>query len=187
MTLEEGETQTITVREFDNKTVTFTNDYTKNASPVVISKIVKGLFGDHEKSFNFVVTVNNGDGHEFNLKHGQSSDAVIEAKVRDTLIITENDVAGYTVSAVIRGKSGNELTYKMDVPDKEAATKTITIEVTEDMITDSGIHIEVINERDATIDNGVLLDTLPYILILVVVVGGGVLLFLRKRKNDDDE
>lgn len=187
MTLEEDETQTITVREFDNKTVTFTNDYTKNASPVVISKIVKGLFGDHEKSFNFVVTVNNGDGHEFNLKHGQSSDAVIEAKVRDTLIITENDVAGYTVSAVIRGKSGNELTYKMDVPDKEAATKTITIEVTEDMITDSGIHIEVINERDATIDNGVLLDTLPYILILVVVVGGGVLLFLRKRKNDDDE
>lgn len=187
MTLEEDETQTITVREFDNKTVTFTNDYTKNASPVVISKIVKGLFGDHEKSFNFVVTVNNGDGHEFNLKHGQSSDAVIEAKVRDTLIITENDVAGYTVSAVIRGKSGNELTYKMNKPDKEVATKTITIEVTEDMITDSGIHIEVINERDATIDNGVLLDTLPYILILVVVVGGGVLLFLRKRKNDDDE
>ena len=112
---------------------------------------------------------------------------MIEAKAGDTLIITENDVAGYTVSAVIRGKSGNELTYKMDMPDKEAATKTITIEVTEDMITDSGIHIEVINERDATIDNGVLLDTLPYILILVVVVGGGVLLFLRKRKNDDDE
>ena len=187
MTLEEDETQTITVREFDNKTVTFTNDYTKNASPVVISKIVKGLFGDHEKSFNFVVTVNNGDGHEFNLKHGQSSDAVIEAKAGDTLIITENDVAGYTVSAVIRGKSGNELTYKMNEPDKEAATKKITIEVTKDMITDSGIHIEVINERDATIDNGVLLDTLPYILILVVVVGGGVLLFLRKRKNDDDE
>ena len=187
MTLEENETQTITVGEFGNKTVTFTNDYTKNASPVVISKIVKGLFGDHEKSFNFVVTVNNGDGHEFNLKHGQSSDAVIEAKVHDTLTITENDVAGYTVSAVIRGKSGNELTYKMNEPDKEAATKTITIEVTKDMITDSGIHIEVINERDATIDNGVLLDTLPYILILVVVVGGGVLLFLRKRKNDDDE
>ena len=186
MTLEENETQTITVGEFGNKTVTFTNDYTKNASPVVISKIVKGLFGDHEKSFNFVVTVNNGDGHEFNLKHGQSSDAVIEAKVRDTLIITENDVAGYTVSAVIRGKSGNELTYKMNELDKEAATKTITIEVTEDMITDSGIHIEVINERDATIDNGVLLDTLPYILILGVVVGGAVLLFVRKRKHDDE-
>ena len=49
------------------------------------------------------------------------------------------------------------------------------------------INITVTNEKDAPVDNGVLLDTLPYILILVVVVGGGVLLFLRKRKNDDDE
>lgn len=47
--------------------------------------------------------------------------------------------------------------------------------------------IVVQNEKEGEIDNGVLLDTLPYILILVVVVGGGVLLFLRKRKNDDDE
>ena len=55
------------------------------------------------------------------------------------------------------------------------------------MIVDDLVQIEVINEREGEIDNGVLLDTLPYILILVVVVGGGVLLFLRKRKNDDDE
>lgn len=47
--------------------------------------------------------------------------------------------------------------------------------------------IVVQNEKEGEIDNGVLLDTLPYILILVVVAGGGVLLFLRKRKNDDDE
>ena len=47
--------------------------------------------------------------------------------------------------------------------------------------------IQVLNQNEAEPDMGVLLDTLPYILILVVVVGGGVLLFLRKRKNDDDE
>mgnify|MGYP007060434403 FL=1 len=51
----------------------------------------------------------------------------------------------------------------------------------------SSTTIVVQNEKKGEIDNGVLLDTLPYILILVVVVGGGVLLFLRKRKNDDDE
>lgn len=51
----------------------------------------------------------------------------------------------------------------------------------------SSTTIVVQNEKEGEIDNGVLLDTLPYILILVVVVGGGVLLFLRKRKNDDDE
>ena len=50
-----------------------------------------------------------------------------------------------------------------------------------------GNTIEVVNNKTIDPDMGVLLDTLPYILILVVVVGGGVLLFLRKRKNDDDE
>ena len=65
--------------------------------------------------------------------------------------------------------------------------KTTTITITDDMIDLDEINITVTNEKDAQVDNGVLLDTLPYILILVVVVGGGVLLFLRKRKNDDDE
>lgn len=35
-------------------------------------------------------------------------------------------------------------------------------------------------------DTGVLLDTLPYIVILAVVVGGGILLMLRKRRKNDD-
>lgn len=35
-------------------------------------------------------------------------------------------------------------------------------------------------------DTGVLLDTLPYIVILAVVAGGGILLMLRKRRKEDD-
>lgn len=35
-------------------------------------------------------------------------------------------------------------------------------------------------------DTGVLLDTLPYIVILAVVVGGVALLMLRKRRKEDD-
>lgn len=35
-------------------------------------------------------------------------------------------------------------------------------------------------------DTGVLLDTLPYIVILAVVAGGGILLMLRKRRKNDD-
>ena len=58
---------------------------------------------------------------------------------------------------------------------------------TEDGEYNLGNAIVVENNKTIDPDMGVLLDTLPYILILVVVVGGGVLLFLRKRKNDDDE
>ena len=42
------------------------------------------------------------------------------------------------------------------------------------------------NRCDLDPDTGVLLDTLPYIVILAVVAGGGILLMLRKRRKEDD-
>lgn len=46
--------------------------------------------------------------------------------------------------------------------------------------------ITVTNHATLKPDTGVLLDTLPYIVILAVVVGGGILLMLRKRRKNDD-
>ena len=56
---------------------------------------------------------------------------------------------------------------------------------------DSGIKVDnnqIIVTNHATLipDTGVLLDTLPYIVILAVVAGGGILLMLRKRRKNDD-
>ena len=47
-------------------------------------------------------------------------------------------------------------------------------------------QIIVTNHCGLLPDTGVLLDTLPYIVILAVVVGGGILLMLRKRRKNDD-
>ena len=46
--------------------------------------------------------------------------------------------------------------------------------------------ITVTNHCGLLPDTGVLLDTLPYIVILAVVAGGGILLMLRKRRKEDD-
>lgn len=46
--------------------------------------------------------------------------------------------------------------------------------------------ITVINRCDLMPDTGVLLDTLPYIVILAVVAGGVDLLMLRKHRKEDD-
>ena len=46
--------------------------------------------------------------------------------------------------------------------------------------------ITVTNHCTLFPDTGVLLDTLPYIVILAVVAGGGILLMLRKRRKEDD-
>lgn len=56
---------------------------------------------------------------------------------------------------------------------------------------DSGIEVDnnqiiVTNHCDLKPDTGVLLDTLPYIVILAVVAGGVALLMLRKRRKEDD-
>lgn len=47
-------------------------------------------------------------------------------------------------------------------------------------------QIIVTNHATLKPDTGVLLDTLPYIVILAVVAGGGILLMLRKRRKEDD-
>ena len=48
------------------------------------------------------------------------------------------------------------------------------------------LAITVTNHCTLKPDTGVLLDTLPYIVILAVVAGGGILLMLRKRRKEDD-
>lgn len=154
-----------------------------------ITKKVEGLFGDRSKQFRIVVTGPNNFHQEFTLAHGENgtlNDLMVQ--VGDTITITEYDASDYDTTAQIYypntsngllGPNGQEFT--------DGNEKTTTITITDDMIDLDEINITVTNEKDAQVDNGVLLDTLPYILILVVVVGGGVLLFLRKRKNDDDE
>ena len=47
-------------------------------------------------------------------------------------------------------------------------------------------QIIVTNHATLIPDTGVLLDTLPYIVILAVVAGGGILLMLRKHRKEDD-
>lgn len=154
-----------------------------------ITKKVKGLFGDRSKQFRIVVTGPNGFSQEFTLAHGETGTPNnLMVQVRDVITITEYDASDYdTTAQIYYSNSSNGLLGANGQAFTDGNEKTTTITITDDMIDLDEINITVTNEKDAQVDNGVLLDTLPYILILVVVAGGGVLLFLRKRKNDDDE
>ena len=155
---------------------------------IKITKQVTGWFGDHEKEFEFTVVDKNGNlKKSFALTSGRSQvidDFLVQAG--DAVTITEAGAEDYETTAQIYGPGGTELLNQAF--DTSTTPKSITITITKEMIDGlNEIEIVVTNHREGEIDNGVLLDTLPYILILVVVAGGGVLLFLRKRKNDDDE
>ena len=198
-----------------NENITFSEDMTlygvweKLSNDLTITKNVTGLMGDHSKDFNFMVKVERYDigednvgswndvtnsityegtvtGGTFTLKHNESIKLKgLSGKYRITLTENLEDTEYKTTATGYPDEktSGREYIYYAQI----GSDGTVQLSTTENGEYNLGNTIEVVNNKTIDPDMGVLLDTLPYILILVVVVGGGVLLFLRKRKNDDDE
>lgn len=156
---------------------------------VTIKKFVEGNMGDWNKAFNFEATVTQNDekvkieytqdqGYEvkkdgtitFSLQHylennpTRGSVTIKNIPIGATLTITEKDATDYTTTNSV-DNGGKTATYTV----KDASDQTITFT----------------NIKTATPDTGVLLDSLPYLLILAVVVIVIVLSILRKRRNDD--
>ena len=190
------------VTEGNNPEVKVTNDYKPNSSDLTVAKTVTGLLGDHEKQFSFKLSFNQtidaeklanitwtksdgtdvtltGQTYTFTLAHGQNIVFHgIPAGV--TAIVTEENYDNYTTKYKIHNTTDGFFGWSSATESEVARVASVTIDAT-------ARTIQFLNHNNAEPDMGVLLDTLPYILILVVVAGGGVLLFLRKRKNDDDE
>ena len=186
------------VTEGNNPEVKVTNDYTPNSSDLTVAKTVTGLLGDHEKQFSFTLSFNQTIDAEKLAKITWKKSDETEGTLTDqtytfTLAHGQNIVfhgipAGVTATVTEESYDNYKTKYKIhdtgalfdwNSPEENNAA-SVTINAT-------AKTIQFLNHNNAEPDMGVLLDTLPYILILVVVVGGGVLLFLRKRKNDDDE
>ena len=192
-----------TVEELQRGVVNFYAGYVAETSSITLSKKVTGFFGDHTKEFSFKIEGDLGgsvevvkDGRNypplnFTLKDGESvTVSNIPLNKVFTIVETCQDydttATGYSQNATPSAAGERSFRYMLVSENGTVVLKTVddsgnAIEEVPDKA------VEIVNEREGEIDNGVLLDTLPYILILVVVVGGGVLLFLRKRKNDDDE
>lgn len=197
--------------ELADGTVNFYAWYEPVNTDFTVKKEVTGWFGDKTKQFTFKIESADPSNHvtvkrnnevvdASNFTLGDGKTVTVSGIPADTIItVTEtlND-AGYNTTAsgfeqsaqtteerTFRYKfvwetdgSGENGKFVLKPVDKDG-------NVTGGEVSSTTIVVE--NKKEGEIDNGVLLDTLPYILILVVVVGGGVLLFLRKRKNDDDE
>lgn len=172
--------------------------FTKTVSDLTVTKRVSGLLGDFEKEFKFTLYVKDdvtidyatyakefGDGiplanllsaetnregykgYRFILKNGQS--IKFTGLPVGTYYVQEDSYDNYTVSTKINGA------------DTTVTDRAVTAELTKEAMT-----IAFTNCCDLKPDTGVLLDTLPYIVILAVVAGGVALLMLRKRRKEDD-
>lgn len=170
---------------------TFYAKYVPASANLTVTKTVTGKLGDTNKAFTFTITkdgkpvnnitednievsdgaqwLNDGNG-KFTLKDGAS--IIFKNLPSGEYKVIEEDYSGekYDTSWQI-GTDG--VVYEKN------STATVTIGTTEQTV-----HFT--NHRTLEPDLGVLLDTLPYIVILAVVAGGVALLMLRKRRKEDD-
>ena len=183
-----------------SNTVDFTNTYNvPNLKSMTIKKVVTGAFGERTKEFAFSVTMTNDKGLDtsgvthsvtdltnFKLRHGDSV-TLGEIPIGTTITVTESNAKDYKTSATghknsIKNSGERTFTYKVVEEGGVAVLKSLG--------TDSegfeGTAITVTNDFDGNPDTGVLLDTLPYLILLAVAVAGGVLVVVRKHKHRDE-
>lgn len=181
--------------DFDEDTIaedtTFYAKYVPASANLTISKTVTGKLGDTNKAFTFTITKADGTSAnitEANIETTDNTRAVWQGNGKFTLkdgasIIFKNLPSG-EYKVIEEDYSGEKYDTSWQIgTDGEVyeknSTATVTIGTTEQTV-----HFT--NHRTLEPDLGVLLDTLPYIVILAVVAGGGILLMLRKRRKEDD-
>lgn len=170
-----GTTATVQSVGPSGNTVTFTN--TRKTGTINVTKLVTGGLGDKTKDFNFTASwqLMGQQTKEFTLKHGgtETIPTIPALPVGTVVTITEDDYTGtnggYTTSYQI---GEGEVTSGREA--------TITVAEGENNVT-------FINNKEAVPDMGVLLDSLPYVVILAVVVLGAALVIVRRRKHRDDD
>lgn len=170
---------------------TFYAKYVPASANLTVTKTVTGKLGDTNKAFTFTIT--KADGTSANI-----TDANVEISEADSAKVEWLRNGKFTLKdgASIIFKNLPSGQYKV-VEDDYIGEKYETSYVVDSGTPENGQEatvtigtdakrIDFTNHRNLEPDLGVLLDTLPYIVILAVVAGGGILLMLRKRRKEDD-
>lgn len=170
---------------------TFYAKYVPASANLTVTKTVTGKLGDTNKAFTFTITKADGTAVNIasaNIEISDADSTKVEWKdngqftLKDGASITFKNLPSGQYKVVEDNYSGEkyETSYVVD-----SGTPVNGQEATVTIGTDAK-QIDFTNHRTLEPDLGVLLDTLPYIVILAVVVGGGILLMLRKRRKNDD-
>lgn len=195
------------VQDANNPEVKITNDYTLATANIEVGKLVTGMMGSLEKEFTFQIVglsdsskvvqndVEKDVSGSFTMKSGDSV-TLKNVPVGTVFAVKElgtdakdyqTTATGYTSLLDIRsGESDRVFYYVVRYENGQRVLKPCDANGEKEQTGLGEFKITVTNHCGLLPDTGVLLDTLPYIVILAVVVGGGILLMLRKRRKEDD-
>lgn len=151
---------------------------------LTVTKEVTGNFGDKTKLFVIIAKANGANIKRFSLKD-KASDAMENFVIGTALTLTEmNPGQGYKVSAVYSYVDENGQTVSTPaMASQDGDDWNLTFGA--DTLVQNGT-ITITNEKNTTPDTGVLVDSLPYILIIACVAGVAALFLIRRRKNRED-
>lgn len=170
---------------------TFYAKYVPASANLTVTKTVTGKLGDTNKAFTFQILDASGNpvtlttgNYEFSNTNGALLNDGTDGKftLKDGASITFKNLPSGQYKVVEDNYSGEkyETSYVVD-----SGTPENRREASVTIGTDAKT-IAFTNNCTLQPDLGVLLDTLPYIVILAVVAGGGILLMLRKHRKEDD-
>lgn len=183
--------------DFVNGTIsadtTFYAKYVPASANLTVTKTVTGKLGDTNKAFTFTITKADGTSANItdaNVEISEADSAKVEwlrngkFTLKDGASIIFKNLPSGEYKVIEEDYSGEKYDTSWQIgTDGEVyeknSTATVTIGTTEQTV-----HFT--NHCTLKPDTGVLLDTLPYIVILAVVAGGVALLMLRKRRKEDD-
>lgn len=136
-------------------------------SGVKVKKVVTGNMANRNQEFEFTATYADQTVN-FKLAH----DGEYELKnlpIGATLTITETQTGYTTTYSTTAQEAGESVVYTDDAIAADDAGKVITFN----------------NHKEAEIDTGISLDSLPYILLLAVVAAGVVFFVVRRKRSED--
>lgn len=173
--LEEGKTKK------DN----FPNTY--SAGTLKVSKTVTGNLGDKTKKFQFKV--------DFTAPNGKTWTPAITGQGFTTATTTEGATISYTFElandeSVTFGNLPEGVTYKVtetavDGYDTYVGTTDNKTNVATGKMEKTNVDVKYINNKGGELDMGVMLDSMPYVLVLAVVGAAVIALIAKKRRVED--
>lgn len=167
------------------KTNGITNTYT--AGTLAINKVVTGKFGDREKDFTVTVSFKAPENKVVGSAITYTDDGVDK--------IVAWDAEGKTATAEITLKHGETVTFE-NIPDGVSYEVVETHDPAYDAPLYNDVKSEkfsgsidgaaddtltITNNKGGSVDTGISLDSLPYILMLVVVGAAIVVVSTRKK------
>lgn len=190
----------------DTKNDGITNIYSNGS--LSVNKKVIGNMGDKHQTYQITVNFESDKEVKSDVKYDSksltwtkddesnkwTSSATVDL-AKDATVTFVNIPYGVTYTITEKDYSADGYTHKFEFKSADENEDTVTAQTETDwtvanakgIISDAADEVIVTNEKDVTIDVGVILENAPYAILFVLATAGLTTVLIRKRKNNSNE